>query len=56
MMDRDDYRASWEWKKHWYEENGFVLGRNLFATRDDERGGLDSTEVGKVAKQIQPLL
>ena len=41
MMVREDYRKGWEWKKAWYEANGFGVGRSLFTSQDDERGGLD---------------
>jgi hypothetical protein len=56
MMQRDDYRAAWEWKRQWYEQNGYTLGRNLFITQDDDRGGLDSAEVRRVAEQVQRVL
>lgn len=32
MMDRDDYRRGWEWKKEWYKQNGYTEGKNLFTT------------------------
>lgn len=56
MLIRDDYRQAWEWKCNWYAQNGFVLGKNLFMTEDDDRGGLDSTKVRDVATKIQSLL
>jgi hypothetical protein len=56
MLGRADYRRGWEWKKGWYEKNGFVLGDNLFITEDDERGGLDSTAVRKTAEKISGLV
>jgi len=56
MLGRADYREGWAWKKAWYEKNGFVLGRNLFTTEDDERGGLDSTAVRKTAENIAELV
>jgi hypothetical protein len=56
MLSRDDYRQGWEWKKAWYERNGFVLGNNLFTTQDDERGGLDSQQIRTVAEAIKDLL
>src|SRR5262249_39390380 len=33
MLDRDDYKRGWEWKKEWYEKNGYVVGTNLFVTK-----------------------
>ncbi|MBM4429414.1 MAG: hypothetical protein FJ026_03575, partial [Chloroflexi bacterium] len=56
MLTRADYRQSWERKRTWYLQNGFVEGLSLFTTRDDEKGGLDSEEVRKVAKQIGQFL
>jgi hypothetical protein len=56
MLVRDDYRRSWEWKKQWYEGNGFILGENLFTTEDDEKGGLDSDQVKKVVLEIKELI
>lgn len=56
MLTRDDYRQSWERKQDWYLQNGFVEGASLFTTRDDEKGGLDSEDVRKVAEQIKDLL
>ena len=56
MLDRHDYRRAWDWKKEWYAKNGFRVAKNLFTTEDDERGGLDSAAVKRVAEQIRDLL
>ena len=56
MLSRDDYRRGWEWKKAWYESNGFRLGENLFVTEDDDRGGLDSLQIERTASQIAAIL
>jgi AAA domain/UvrD-like helicase C-terminal domain len=56
MLSRDDYRRGWEWKKAWYESNGYRLGETLFITEDDDRGGLDSLEIERTASQIAALL
>jgi hypothetical protein len=56
MLDRDDYRQGWEWKKDWYAKNGFVLGNNLFTIQEDEKGGIDSVKITKVASHIKSLL
>jgi hypothetical protein len=56
MLDRDDYRRGWEWKRAWYENNGFKLGGNLFTTQEDERGGLDSRPIEETAERIRKLL
>jgi len=56
MLDRDDYRRGWEWKRAWYENNGFKIGENLFTTQEDERGGLDSRPIQETAERIRKLL
>jgi hypothetical protein len=56
MLHKDDYRESWERKLQIYNEQGFTEGVNLFTTRDDERGGLDSNTVAEVAETIKALL
>ena len=52
----ESYRKSWEWKKEWYLENGWIEGENLFTTADDPDGGLDQTALTEVATSIQELM
>ena len=56
MLNRDDYRRGWEWKRDWYAQNRFLLGKNLFATEVDEVCGLYSEKIRNVAKNIGNLL
>lgn len=56
MLNREDYARGWEWKKAWYEKNGYAPGETLFTTQDDERGGLDSSTIRKTALEIERLL
>jgi hypothetical protein len=56
MMSREDYRQSWGRRKRDYEAAGFKIGVNLFTTEDDERGGLDSNEIKRIAERIRDLL
>ena len=56
MMKREDYRKGWEWKLQWYQANGFTLGRNLFISVDDARGGLDSAELRATIAKVQDQL
>ena len=56
MLHKDDYRESWERKLQLYNEQGFTEGVNLFTSRDDERGGLDSNTVVEVAEKIKAIL
>jgi len=55
MLNREDYRRGWEWKQQWYLKNGFVEGKTLFSSQDDERGGLDSERLRSKAIQIKGL-
>ena len=56
MLSRDDYRRGWEWKKDWYEKNGFKVGENLFSTQENAEGSLDSREITLTANAILKLL
>jgi hypothetical protein len=56
MLDREDYRRGWEWKREWYRKNGFVEGETLFTSRDDEQGGLDSVELSRLVEQVKAKL
>jgi len=56
MLNRSDYRESWERKREWYKKNKFEEGRNLFTTHDDDKGGLDSKQVNEVASIIKKLI
>jgi hypothetical protein len=55
MLDRPDYRRSWERKLAWYEANGWVEGVNLFTTAEVD-GRLDSTEIVATATRIAEAL
>lgn len=56
MLSRPDYRDGWKKKQAWYEQNGYLLDQNLFITAEDDRGGLDSIEVRRIAEKIRSLL
>ena len=56
MLQREDYRRGWEWKKSWYEKNGLKTDQTLFTSRDDERGGLDSEALKATALSIKSKL
>lgn len=55
MMGRDEYRRGWDWKKEWYAQNGYIEGKNLFTTRDNEKGGLNSADIKAVIEQVRAL-
>lgn len=56
MLGKDSYRQRWEAKLAWYEANGFTQGVDLFITRDDPDGGLDSQYLRKTADHIRSLV
>jgi ATP-dependent exoDNAse (exonuclease V) alpha subunit len=54
MLDRDDYKRGWDWKREWYSKNGFEVGRNLFTST--EGPGLDMTKVKATAEAVRKAL
>jgi len=56
MMDREDYRLGWEWKRKWYEKNGFVMGKTLFTSQESPEAGLDSIALKATAVKVKELL
>jgi len=46
----------WDWKRKWYQKNGFILGKTLFTSEDDDRGGLDSTKLKDSALRIKAVI
>ena len=53
MLDRPDYKRGWDWKRSWYERNGFVEGETLFTSTEAANKGLDSNELRAVALAIR---
>ena len=56
MLDRPDYKRGWEWKRHWYERNGFVEGKTLFTSAEGAGQGLDSAQLRVTALAIKQQL
>ncbi len=56
MLDRPDYKRGWDWKRHWYERNGFVEGKTLFTSTEGGGQGLDSTELRATALAVKGRL
>ena len=56
MLSRPDYKRGWEWKRAWYERNGFAEGKTLFTSSEEDGKGLDSVELKKTALAIKRLL
>lgn len=55
MMTDLGYRKRWEEKKKFYEKNGIVEGKNLIVTYDDEKGGLDASEIQRIIEETFDL-
>lgn len=53
MLHDDRYSKKWNEKLVWYEANGFIIEENLFLTRDEADGSLDSQSIRKAALLIQ---
>lgn len=54
MLDRDDYRRGWDWKRATYKNYNFVEGVNLVTTT--EGPGLDMSTVAAVANKVETIL
>jgi hypothetical protein len=59
MLDRSDYRASWERKLAWYRANGVRPAAEakpgapmLVTTQDSAANGLDMTQVKKTIAEV----
>ncbi len=56
MLTDPGYADAWQRKKQWYADNGVEEGGGEFAklivTQDDERGGIDSSEVAAKVQEI----
>jgi hypothetical protein len=55
MLDRDDYRLSWETKRDWYERNGFAPGQNLF-TSTESNGVIDAAVIAEEVERLRDLV
>lgn len=56
MLSRPDYKRGWDWKRAWYQKNGFAEGKTLFTSAEEDGKGLDSAELKKTALTIKSLL
>ena len=53
MLDREDYKKGWEWKRDWYLANGFTENETLFTSTESAEHGLDSTKLKNIANTIK---
>ncbi|MBC3759706.1 AAA family ATPase [Hyunsoonleella sp. SJ7] len=56
MMSLPSYRADWEKKLQFYNDNGYKLTDNLFTTTESEKGGIDSIAIEEVINKISKLI
>jgi ATP-dependent exoDNAse (exonuclease V) alpha subunit len=56
MLSRPDYKRGWEWKRAWYQKNGFAESKTLFTSVEEDGKGLDSTELRETALRIKALI
>jgi hypothetical protein len=56
MLSRPDYKRGWDWKREWYQVNGFSEGHRLFTSTEDSETGLDSAKLKETANAIKDLL
>jgi len=59
LLTKDDYRSKWKRKQEWYERNGIVdytknsdADKQLILTRDKPDGGIDSSEIKGIIKDL----
>jgi hypothetical protein len=53
-LDLAKYRAGWEWKRQWYAQNGFIEGKNLFTSTEQQIRDIDF--IDKAATIIRGLV
>jgi hypothetical protein len=56
MLSDAKYREDWLKKAFWYDQHGVVYGTNLFITRDDENGGINSHVVLETCAKIKSII
>lgn len=56
LLHEPIYFDNWQKKLSWYNSNGYMLDENLFMTRDEPDGSLNSQELRLVAEKIVSLL
>ncbi len=53
MLKLPNYKQRWEEKLRMYEENGFVLGEDLYTTEDSEDGAISTPKIIEVINKIK---
>lgn len=55
MLDKQGYKIKWIHKNQLYIDNNYVIGKNLFITRDQEGGRIDSQAIQETAQLVNNL-
>ena len=53
MLKLPNYKQRWEEKLKMYEENGYILGEDLYTTEDSEDGGISTPDIINVIEKIK---
>lgn len=56
MLSRPDYKRGWDWKREWYQVNGFSEGSTLFTSTEDSETGLNCPKTEGDRKRYQGLI
>lgn len=56
MLNVQSYADAWRRKLEFYKSIGYEEGENLFVTKDDDNGSIDSLAIKKVIDQIKDLV
>lgn len=56
MLHKPSYKAEWDKKLIFYQENDFEVDENLFVTRDEENGSIDSERIEEIINVIKEMI
>jgi ATP-dependent exoDNAse (exonuclease V), alpha subunit - helicase superfamily I member len=56
MLNVPSYAEAWKRKLEFYKSIGYEEGENIFTTRDDDNGSIDSIAIKKVIDEIEDLI
>ena len=56
MLSVPSYAQAWQKKKEFYESIGFYEGENLFVSKDEENGGIDSQKITEIIRQLEDII
>lgn len=56
LMSNREYKLNWGKKKLWYEQNGLLVGKSLFISKDMPNGSIDSQEIYDIVSRIYEII